>query len=177
MLTKELINSVFTAFSSKDLTAVMSFFADDAVLIDPHYPQPRMQGRYAIEQGLAWGLNNLEKPGFSVRNVLINGNSAAVEIDTHHLFKGGVEMRFDQMFMLETHHGKITRLQAYLPHGPSGVAGVVTLLTRLGWWLQGKLQRPAHPLRPASPSVFSGNCRRGSHSNPTLGRRSTDCMA
>jgi ketosteroid isomerase-like protein len=181
MLTRQLIDSVFQAFSSKDLPTVMSYFSDDAVLIDPHYPQVMMQGRAAIEQGLVWGLGNLVKPGFSIRNVLISGDKAAVEVDTHHLFKGGMELKFDQMFMLESRAGKITRLQAYVPYGPPGVAGLATLLTRMGWWLQGKLQRPLAPLRPALANIntsntqaYSGPCRRGATSTPALGRRSSD---
>ncbi len=141
MLTRELIDAVFHSFTAKDLPTVMAHFADDAVLIDPHYPQVTMRGRAAIEQGLRWGLGNLVKPGFSVRNVLITGDKAAIEVDTHHLFKGGMELRFEQMFMLETRDGKITRLQAYVPYGPGGVAGLATVLTRLVWWLQGRLRR------------------------------------
>lgn len=69
MLTREKIDAVFAAFTAMDLAAVMRHFADDAVLIDPHYPQPRMVGRAAIERGLAWGLGNLVKPGFTLRQV------------------------------------------------------------------------------------------------------------
>ena len=181
MLTRELIDTVFEAFTSKNLPAAMSHFADDAVLIDPHYPQTRMEGRAAIERGMAWGLNNLVKPGFNLRNVLIVGDTAAIEMDTHHLFKGGMELRFDQVFMLQTRHGKITRLQAYVPYGPPGVAGLATVLTRLGWWLQGKLHAPVAPLRPALASMdtsdrgmFAGPCRRGATSTPALGRRTSD---
>jgi ketosteroid isomerase-like protein len=140
MLTREKIDQVLVDFTAMNLPAVMRHFADDAVLIDPHYPQPRMVGRAAIERGLAWGLGNLVKPGFTLRRVWFDGDSAAVEVDTNHLFKGGMALRFEQLFVFESRNGKITRLQAYEPYGPPGVAGLLTRLARLAWCLQGKLK-------------------------------------
>ena len=140
MLTRDQIDATFAAFMAKDLNAVMQMFAEDAVLIDPHYPQQRMVGKAAIERGLTWGLGNLVKPGFSIRNVWINGDSATVEVDTNHLFKGGMVLRFDQLFVIESHNGLITRLQAYVPYGPPGIGGLITRITRFVWWLQGKLR-------------------------------------
>jgi hypothetical protein len=49
-------------------------------------------------------------------------------------------LHFDQLFVIESRDGLITRLQAYVPYGPPGVAGLLTRLTRLAWWLQGKLK-------------------------------------
>lgn len=139
MLTREQINAFFTAFMSKDLVVVMWHFADDAVMIDPHYPQSVMHGRTEIERGLAWSFRNLVKPGFDIRQVWIEGDSASIEVATHHEFKGGLVMHFDQVFVVETHDGKITRLQTYAPYAPQGITGIFTRLTRLVWWLQGRL--------------------------------------
>jgi ketosteroid isomerase-like protein len=137
MLQRAEIDAVLEAFMAKDLEAVMRHFANDAVFIDPHYPQPRMQGHAAIRRGLAWGLGNAVQLGFSVRHLLISGDNAALEVDTHHVFKGGVVMRFDQMFMIETQAVKIRRLQAYVPYAPPGLAGLAPRLTRWAWRLQG----------------------------------------
>lgn len=131
------IDAVLGAFMAKDLDAVMRHFADDAVFIDPHYPQTRMHGHVAIRRGLAWGLGNAVQLGFTVRQLLISGDTAALEVDTHHVFRGGMVMRFDQVFMIETRAGKITRLQAYVPHAPPGLPGLVPRLTRWLWRLQG----------------------------------------
>ena len=139
MLTLENIQAVFTTFEGMDLAKVMQYFADDAVLIDPHYQQSRMVGRAAIERGLRWGLGNMIKPGFTVRQIWLNGPTAAVEVDTHHLFKGGMELRFEQLFVIESREGKITRMQAYVPYGPPGVPGLLTRITRLVWRLKGDI--------------------------------------
>jgi ketosteroid isomerase-like protein len=138
--TQELIDLIFHAFQAKDLEAVMACFADDALLYDPHYPVPEMKGKAAIRQGLAWGLGNMERPGFVIRHLWIQGDTAAVELDTHHIFKGGMEVKFPQVFIMETRDGSITRLQSYVPYSPPGIAGLLGKVTRLAWRLQGKLR-------------------------------------
>lgn len=135
---KELIDALFAAFLAKDLALVMNCFADDAIFYDPHYPQPRMVGRAAIEQGFAWGLNGLEKPGFELRHIWIEENSAVVEMDTHHRLKGGMEAKFDQVFVFEFRNSKLTRVQSYVPYRPPGIGGLIPRLTGLIWRLQGK---------------------------------------
>lgn len=133
------IENVIGAFCAKDLERVLSFFADDALVFDPHYPQPEMKGLTAIRRGLAWGLGNMEKPGFVIRHCWIDGEKAVVEMDTHHVFKGGMEVKFPQVFVIEMRNGQITRLQAYVPYTPPGLVGLLAKLTRLQWKLQGKI--------------------------------------
>ena len=136
---KELFEAMLKAFLTKDLAKIMSYFAEDAILYDPHYPQPRMVGKAAIEQGIAWGMSSLEKPGFKLRNLWADGNSGVAELDTHHLIKGGIESKFDQVFVFEIRDGKFTRLQSYVPYPPHGIAGVIGNVTKLVWRLQGKI--------------------------------------
>ena len=140
-ITRELIGQMFSAFEAKDLEAVLAFFADDAVIYDPHYPTPTMRGKATIRQGLTWGLGNMEQPGFIVRHVWLDGETAVAEVDTHHVFKGGMKLNFPQVFVVESRDGLITRLQAYVPYPPHGIGGLLTKLTRLIWKLQGKLSK------------------------------------
>ena len=77
---------------AKDLGAALAFFADDAVVIDPHYPVARMKGRAEIERGFKWGLASLEKPGFSIRNRAAEGAIAYYEIDTRHKLRRGFSL-------------------------------------------------------------------------------------
>jgi ketosteroid isomerase-like protein len=46
----DLVIRTFATVEAKDLEAMMSLFADDAVVIDPHFPTPQMQGKAAIIQ-------------------------------------------------------------------------------------------------------------------------------
>ena len=137
---RELLEGLLAAFMSKDLPAVMHCFADDALFYDPHYPQPRMVGRAAIEQGMGWGMAAMAQPGFTVRRVWIVGESGAMEVDTHHRLQGGMEVKFEQAFVFETRAGKLTRLQSYVPFRPLGIGGLIGKATGLVWRLQGKLK-------------------------------------
>lgn len=139
MAVKEILDGILAAFESMDLEAIMGYFANDAVLYDPHYPVARMEGTAAIRQGLAWGLGNLVKPGFTIRHFWSNGQTGAVELDTHHIFKGGMEVKIDQIFVFELQDGKLKRLQSYVPYSPHGVGGFLPKMTRLVWQLRGKV--------------------------------------
>lgn len=134
----EIAQQLVASFEGKDMPAMLALFADDAIMIDPHYPVTEMKGKAAIKQGLEWAFSNIEKPGFAIRHVWEDANSGAIEVDSFHVFRGGMKVNFPQVFILETRDGLITRLQSYPPHGPGGIAGAVTSLTRLIWRLQGK---------------------------------------
>ncbi|MBI5651197.1 MAG: nuclear transport factor 2 family protein [Chloroflexi bacterium] len=138
MIDRAQVETMFAKFAAKDLNAVMAMFAEDAVVFDPHYPIPEMKGKAAIQRGFEWGLGNIEKPGFKFRNFWADGDKAVVEVDTHHVFKGGMELKFPQVFVIETRDGRVTRLQAYVPYPPPGIGGLLAGLTRVIWKLQGK---------------------------------------
>ena len=132
-----LFPGMLDAFMAKDIDAALSFFADDALVIDPHYPEPRMKGRAAIERGFRWGLSSLEKPGFSIRNRARQGAIEFFECDTKHKLSMGPTIAFDQVFVVETRDGKIIRLQAYEPYPAPGIAGVIRRSSKLMWKLRG----------------------------------------
>ena len=136
----ELFQQLVAAFETRDLPAALDLFAEDAVVIDPHYPQSEMKGKADIKQGLGWAFNNIEKPGFTVRHLWSEDDSGVVEVDTHHVFRGGMKVNFPQVFVMEIRAGLITRLQSYPPYGPPGIAGLLTGLVRLTWRLQGKMK-------------------------------------
>ena len=116
-----------------NLTTILSCFADDALVIDPHYPEPRMQGKAAISAGLLWAFGSMRKMGFKIIKYYEapDGTSAAVEIDTAHVLKSGMKLRFPQVFIIDVRDGKVTRLQAYEPYGPNGVGALLLGLARL----------------------------------------------
>ena len=136
----ELVQQLIAAFEARDLPAALALFAGDAMVIDPHYPVTEMKGKAAIKQGFEWAFTNIEKPGFTLRHLWIEGDSGAMEIDTHHVFRGGMKVNFPQVFVIETRNGLITRLQSYTPYGPPGIGGLLIGLTRLTWRLQGKMK-------------------------------------
>src|SRR5439155_26829552 len=76
-------------FEKRDADAVAARFAPGGVFIDSHYPPPvgpAITGREAIREALAGMFGFLAQPGFAVRHTFAGtGNSAAVEVDTHHV--------------------------------------------------------------------------------------------
>ena len=127
----ETLGHLFAAFEAKDLETVLTFFATDAVVIDPHYPVVPMRGKPAIREGFAWAFRTLERPGFTPRHIWLDGNSGAVEVETYHRLRGGLETKFPQVFVFETRNGLIIRLQAYTPYGPHGLQSLFLRLVRL----------------------------------------------
>ncbi|WP_299880479.1 nuclear transport factor 2 family protein [uncultured Sulfitobacter sp.] len=128
---KDALQGLFTALEERNHAAAMDCFTDDAVLFDPHYPTPKMEGRAAIAKGLTWGLKSMKQFGFTIEKTYQgeNGTSCAVEIDTHHFLSGGQELRFPQAFFVETTDGKISAFRAYEPYGPNGFMGFMLRLS------------------------------------------------
>jgi ketosteroid isomerase-like protein len=128
-----LIRAAFAAVMAKDLDACLAGFAEDGVLIDPHYPIRRMEGKAAIADGLRWSFGGMEVLGFEIERYFeaADGRSAAVEVATHHVLKGGRSLNFPQVFVFQVRDGLITRLQAYEPYGPGGIVGLFLGVQRL----------------------------------------------
>jgi ketosteroid isomerase-like protein len=121
------VEQAFAAVEAKNLQATLQYFAEDAVLIDPHYPSPVMVGKAAITDGLRWGFGGMKQFDFKIVNYFesMDGQQAAVEIATHHVLQNGRHLQFPQAFFIDVQNNLITRMQAYEPYGPSGIVGVV----------------------------------------------------
>lgn len=117
--TREQIESVLTAFEERDTERASTFWAENGVFIDPHYPEPEYRGPDQVREALDWALDNIvERPGLTVRNVWDDGETFAVEADTHHTMKDGTDAEFRQVFVIESEHGQVSRWQSYLPFPP-----------------------------------------------------------
>jgi ketosteroid isomerase-like protein len=129
----DLVTRTFAAVQAKDLDTMMCLFADDAVLIDPHFPTPRMDGKAAIKEGLRGAIAEMQSFGYTTVNYFESedGQRAAAETATHHIIKRGRKLNFPQVFIFETADGRIKRMQAYEPYGPHGILGAFMFVARL----------------------------------------------
>jgi len=129
----DLITRTFATVKAKDLEALMSGFSEDAVVIDPHFPTPKMQGKAVITEGFREAMAAMQSFGYTIVNYFEseNGQGAAVETATHHVVKQGMKLNFSQVFVFETADGLITRMKAYEPYGPHGLIGVFLFFARL----------------------------------------------
>jgi ketosteroid isomerase-like protein len=136
----DLVTDTFALLEAKDLEALMRVFADDAVLIDPHFPALRMQGKAAIRESMGEAMRDMHTFGYTIVNYCESedGQCAAVETATHHVLRQGMNRNFPQVFIFEAVDGRITRLQAYEPYGPHGMIGTFLWLARLVRRLTGK---------------------------------------
>jgi ketosteroid isomerase-like protein len=136
----DLVTDTFASLEAKDLEALMRKFADDAVLIDPHFPVSRMQGKETIRECMREAMKGMYAFGYTIVNYCesANGRCAAVETATHHVLRQGMNRNFPQVFIVEVADGHITRLQAYEPYGPHGIIGLFLWLARLIRRLTGK---------------------------------------
>jgi ketosteroid isomerase-like protein len=123
---EQLVRSVFRCIEAKDLSHLMDLFADDAVLIDPHFPDPRLVGREAIAEALAGAFVGMEAFGYTIDRYFEtrDGTSAAVETSTHHVVRKGMKLDFPQTFVFDVKDGRVSRMQAYEPYGPHGLLGM-----------------------------------------------------
>ena len=127
------VERLFRAAEAGDVAAAMAYFAEDGVLIDPHYPNPEMRGRAKIEAGLVWGMSVMQQFGFRIARAFesADGRSAAFEVDTNHVLKGGQKLSFPQVFVVDVKDGLIVSMRAYEPYGPNGIGGFFLGLERL----------------------------------------------
>jgi len=132
--TKEFATGFLDAFVSMDLDNIMSFFGDDAVLIDPHYPKMEMKGKDEIRKGLEWGLSSMVKAGFEVEKCWVEGSEGVVKVKTNHEFKGNFKVDIMQIFLFEVNEdGKLKYLQSFVPYRPGGLPGFLTKVTGMFW--------------------------------------------
>ena len=128
------VEAIFKSFETKDIEQIMPHFADDAVLIDPHYPIMEMRGKEAIRKGLTWGLKPLITASFTTENFWITGNEGAIKLKTNHVFKGGNKVDIMQVFLFTLNGDKkLTYLQSFVPYRPPGLGGLVPKIFGLFW--------------------------------------------
>lgn len=117
--TRDQIEAALTGMENRDAEAATAFYADDGVFIDPLYPEPEYRGPEEIRAAVEWVLENVvEQPNFTIQNVCEHDGTFAVEVDSHHIAHDGSARDFQQVFMIESANGEVTRWQTYLPYPP-----------------------------------------------------------
>jgi len=135
---EELVRYLFECMEARDLEGMLKLFTKDAVVFDPHYPIPQMEGIVAIEKGLSWALKTLAKPGFTVRRIWFEEGHGVVEVHTHHVLSTGMKLDFEQVFLFELQDGLVTRLRAFVPYRPPGIGGWIARVIGFWWRLLGR---------------------------------------
>ena len=103
-------------------------------------PRQSWLARRRLPDGLRWAFKGMKQFGFTIVGYYeyADGQHAAVEMATHHVLQVGMHLQFPQAFFIDAQNDLITRLQAYEPYGPSGMAGFVLGITRFQRRLRGQ---------------------------------------
>lgn len=110
------IHRIFEAWENKDPETPAEYWAKEGVYIDPHYPEAEYRGPEAVQRALESGLEeSIAQPRLTIQHVWEDEDSFVVEVRTHHTLVDDTEVDYQQVFVIETRDGKITRWQSYLP--------------------------------------------------------------
>jgi hypothetical protein len=142
---QSLADANLDAVTAKDAEGVVSGFAEDGVLIDPHYPDSEMRGRAAIVAGLQFAFGGMRSFAFDDRRYFFDsgGTSLVIHCSCHHVLNGGRLLDFAQVFVIDTRAGRITRCQAFEPYGPDGLGGLVLGVGKFAYRTRRALQNRA----------------------------------
>lgn len=132
---KALVEDNLAAVTAKNIPEALSGFAYDGVLIDPHYPRPRMSGHPEIGAGLRWVFAAMRELNFTPLSWYFteDGRSVSLEVSSRHILRNGRELNFDQCFAVDTKDGRIARWRAYTPYAPNGIGGAMLSLGKLSY--------------------------------------------
>jgi hypothetical protein len=64
----DLVRRAFATLQVKDLETLMQLFADDAVVIDPHFPTLLIQGKVTIRKGFREAMSGMRSFGYTIVN-------------------------------------------------------------------------------------------------------------
>jgi steroid delta-isomerase-like uncharacterized protein len=75
---REALEAQRQAFNARDAAAFASFYAEDAVVVDPQYPEP-LRGRQSIQQDAEVIIKGFSSYEFSIKNTLVDDRIIAAE--------------------------------------------------------------------------------------------------
>lgn len=113
------VDTVLKALEKGDAVAAASAYAEDAVFIDPRYPEPEYRGREPIREAFEWGHTNvLDEPEYTVRNYLETGQTCVVEVHAGDAETTRPDSECPRVFVVDFCEEGITRWRTYLPFKP-----------------------------------------------------------
>ena len=132
-LNKSIILKIMQMFEQKNLQGLLEWCDENCVIIDPHYPYSRMEGKEAIRRGMAWAFRTLKRSAFEVHRIWIDGPESTIYVRTYHQMVGGYQLNVPQIFYVCWNGKKITRIESFLPYRPGGIPGIIVRWYALLW--------------------------------------------
>ena len=106
------IQNILEAFNEKDLTRMLSFFADDAVFVRP---EGTFKGKEEIKRFYTWNFSNYLEIKLTEKDFVVEGNKAVVELLSEGTSArgGNKKQRMQVLTLFEFRDGKVQRVDDY----------------------------------------------------------------
>ena len=106
------IQNILEAFNKKDLTRMLSFFADDAIFIRP---EGTFKGKEEIKRFYTWEYSNYSEIKLTEKDFVVEGNKAVVELISEGTSArgGNKKQRIQVLTLFEFRNGKVQRVDDY----------------------------------------------------------------
>jgi ketosteroid isomerase-like protein len=109
---KSIIHNICEAFNKKDLTRMISFFADDAIIIRP---EGTFRGKEEIKRYYTWSFSNYSELTLTEKDFIVEGNKVVLEFVSEgtSVRGGGKKQRALGLVVFEFRNGKVQQVHDY----------------------------------------------------------------
>ena len=110
--TKSIIRNILEAYNKKDLTSMLSFFADDATYIRS---EGTFRGKEEIKRYYTWNYSNHSEISLTEKSIVVEGDMAVLEwaFEGTSVRGGGKKARLQGLDLFEFKNGKVQEVHIY----------------------------------------------------------------
>ena len=109
---KSIIRNILEAYNKKDLTRMLSFFADDATYIRS---EGIFRGKEEIKRYYTWSYSNYSEVTLTVKSIVVEGDRAVLEwaLEGTSVRGGGKKAQLQGLDLFEFKNGKVQEVHIY----------------------------------------------------------------
>jgi uncharacterized protein (TIGR02246 family) len=109
---KSIIRNMLEAYNKKDLTSMLSFFADDATYIRS---EGTFRGKEEIKRYYTWNYSNYSEVILKEKSIIVEGDRAVLEwaLEGTSVRGGGKKAQLQGLDILEFKNGKVQEIHIY----------------------------------------------------------------
>ena len=109
---KSIIRNMLEAYNKKDLTSMLSFFADDATYIRS---EGTFRGKEEIKRYYTWSYSNYSEVTLTEKSIIVEGDRAVLEwaLEGTSVRGGGKKAQLQGLDIFEFKNGKVQEVHIY----------------------------------------------------------------
>jgi uncharacterized protein (TIGR02246 family) len=107
-----IICNMLEAYNKKDLTGLLSFFADDAIYVRS---EGTFRGKEEIKRYYTWNYSNYSEVSLTEKGIIVEGDRAVLEwiLEGTSVRGGGKKAQFQGLDLFEFKNGKVQEVYIY----------------------------------------------------------------